>query len=78
MPQNRLSQSQAYLDTLKSSMPQLDALFVKLARGEHPDFWTVMTAISEMVAFHVDCDIKQEGPTNICENMSQKKCRFCD
>lgn len=59
-------------------MPQLNALFVKLARNEHPNFWTVMAALSEMVAFHVDCDLNSSGPENNCENMSQKKCRFCD
>lgn len=76
--QNRFSRDQAYLDTLKSNMPQLDALFEKLAAQEHPDFWTVMAAISEMVAFHVDNDLNRKSLSNSCENMSQKKCRFCD
>lgn len=63
--------------TLAEQMPALDAVFVGLAHGETPDVLQMMTAISEMVAFHTKCDSNSE--CNEIEQilMSQNKCRFC-
>lgn len=76
-PVERLNLDEATLTTLESNLPAMGRLFEKLARGEHPDFWDVMTALSEMVAFYTECDINPDRCKNDEEKMSEKKCRFC-
>lgn len=76
--QDRKSQAGGYRTTLPAQMPQLDELFRLLANGQTPDFLQFMAAVSEMVAFHVDCDINDSQLTTGPLRMSQKKCRFCD
>lgn len=78
MAQDGLKQGRGYFDTLAEQMGQTDALFRKLASGEHPDFLTVMAGISEMVAFYTDHDNSGDGPCLAGQKESQKNCRFCD
>lgn len=67
----------ATLNTLICRMPETHRLFEMLGRNEHPDFLTIMRAMSEFVAFYTDCDINDEPDWLINFNMSQKKCPFC-
>lgn len=76
-PQDGRSPDEGYFDTLISNMPQMSDLFSKLSAGEHPDFFAVMSAISEMVAFYTECDSNCDDDLLWLLNMSQKKCRFC-
>lgn len=63
--------------TLQENMPHLDALFANLDRGVTPNFLDFMSGVSEMVAFHTDCDQSgADGQTPESER-SQIKCRFC-
>lgn len=72
--QSRPSES---IDTLRTGMPVLDALFTKLACGGQFNFLDILAAISEMVAFYTDYDILEgEDSTTIFE-MSGNYCRFC-
>lgn len=67
-----------YYDTLAEQMPELDLLFRGFAEGKMPDFLELMSALSDMVAYHTDCDTKLAGPASDTKFMSQNKCRFCD
>ncbi len=60
------SRDDEYPDTLKPEIPALDDLFKKLALEQHPDFLSVMAAISEMVAFYTDHDKISKGPHCDC------------
>lgn len=52
-------------------------LFLLLDTGITPNFLDIFAAISEIVAFYTECDLKsvELAPENIL--MSGKKCRFC-
>lgn len=63
--------------TLQDNMPHLDALFTNLGRGVTPNFLDFMSGVSEMVAFHTDCDQSGEVEGLPAQNMSRIKCRFC-
>ena len=69
--------SDATLDTLKSRLPQMSALFRDLDAGYTPNFLDMMKALSEMVAFYTECDQIAEADAPLGERMSQNKCRFC-
>ena len=69
--------SDEYLNTLICRMPETHRLFEMLGRNEHPDFLTIMKAMSEYVAFYTKCDNNGDGSWLINFNMSQKKCPFC-
>jgi len=76
-PVEPLNLDEAQLNTLISNLPAVAALFDKLTHGEHPDFWAVMTAISEMVAFYTKDDSNCPHCQTWLENWSEKKCRNC-
>lgn len=75
--QDAKTQDDGYFDTLGEQMPQMQALFEKLASQEHPDFMAVWQAISEMVAFYTDPEPISGDPAGSFKNESENKCRFC-
>lgn len=75
--QDGLNRDGRHLETLSAQMKQTDALFAKLASGEHPDFLTVMAGISDMVAFYTDHDTNHSQLTAGQEKESGNNCRFC-
>lgn len=69
--------SDEYLDALKSRLPQMASLFAALESGNTPNFLDMIAAISEMVAFHTECDQNSGSCEFDQEKRSQKICRFC-
>lgn len=69
--------SDKYLNTLRAKLPNLDALFTALAEGETPNFLDIMSAISELVAFHTNPDFNPVDPPGEIFFMSPNFCRFC-
>lgn len=67
-----------YHNTPPGQTDALGSLFKKMSRGEMPNFLELMAAISDLVAFSVECDSNPTTPPTGPKNMSQKKCRFCD
>lgn len=69
--------SDEYLTTLGERMPEMTRLFTALGAGITPNFLDIMAAISEMVAFHIDCDLFSDDHSSRPEEMSGNKCPFC-
>jgi len=57
--------------------PALGRLLDSLDAGTTPTFLDIMTAISEMVAFHTNPDLLESDESVRFPEMSQKNCRFC-
>ena len=58
-------------------MPALGRLLDLLDAGSSPTFLDIMAAISQMVAFKVECDYLESEECLRFFNMSGKICRFC-
>jgi len=71
------NRDEAYLDTLKSRMPETDKLFTALAQGITPNFLDIMKVLSEMSLLYPESDQSEDDHKMPCQNMSQKICRFC-
>ena len=61
LAQDEKTRAIATVSTLKSKLPELDALFGNLEAGQTPNFLEMMSAISEMVAFYTNCDTSCDG-----------------
>lgn len=72
-----LNQGKGHQTTLSDDMPQMQALFEKFSALGDWNFLDVMAAISEMVGFYTNHDIKNEDLADELLRMSQNKCRFC-
>ena len=60
-----------------SHTPALGRLLDALDAGSTPTFLDIMAAISEMVAFHTECDTLESEQCLRFSGMSVKYCRFC-
>lgn len=58
-------------------MPAVGRLLDFLDAGTTPTFLDIMAAISEMVAFHTECDSLESEQCLRFSEMSGKYCRFC-
>lgn len=56
---------------------RLCSLFLILDAGATPNFLDIMAALSEMVDFYTNSDLKGDALQGACQNMSQNKCLFC-
>lgn len=69
--------SDEYRRWVFETMPQMGALLDKLDSGESPNFYDVMGAISNVVAFYMEGDSFKGVESMRFPEMSGKYCRFC-
>jgi len=66
-----------YRRVVQSRMPAVAHLLDALDAGGEFNFLDIMAALSQIVAFHTECDQIESAESLRFPEMSQNKCRFC-